>query len=964
MKFLMRLSLVSLGAIALVTCGQTAQTPIESSGKSDAQAGISEIAGQTDLLPYESFELENGLKVIFHIDRSDPVVAVSLTAHVGSAREVPGRTGFAHLFEHLLFLESENLGKGGLDKLSARIGASGANGSTSRDRTNYLQTVPNNALEKMIWAEADKLGWFINTVTEPVLSKEKQVVKNEKRQSVDNRAYGHLFSVIRSNMYPADHPYHWEVIGSLEDLQAATLEDVKTFYRSWYTPNNVTLVLAGDFNSAQARAWTERYFAEIPRGPDIAPIAPRPAELRETKSVYHEDNFAKQPLLAMSWPTVEQYHEDSYALNVLASLLADGKRAPLNEVLIDEKQVTSNVQALNPSNELASEMMLIVTAFEGLDLDNVKAALDEGFARFEQNGVSSDALERVKIEQEVAFYDGLGSVLGKGASLAQYSIFADDPGFVDEDLARIQTVTSDDVIRVYNKYIKGQPFVAASFVPKGGVELALEGSIKASVIEEQVVNGAEDSFDPSVIASYAPTPSKIDRSIEPPAGPSPVLAPPPVWEAELANGTEVFGIEDNELPLVEFELVIRGGHALDTIDKNGAANLVAQMLTRGTANRTPAELQEAIADLGAQINARIGEDTLVIGGQTLARNFTPVMELLEEILTEPRWDEFEFNLAKSEAADAIIASKASPNALGRLSLAYVTYGGDDIRAHSALGSQSSLEALTLDDVKAFFEANLSPEIASLRIVGDVSQADVAAALGGLAQNWRVAAPEIKPLAAPVRENGPALYFYDVPGAKQSIFNFRNSGPVRTDADYYPATVANYILGGGGFASRLTQQLRETKGYTYGIFSRFTASETEGDFTVYSQVRSNVTYEAIDLVRDVIKNYAGTFSDTDLATTKSFFINSKARTFESYRAKLGLLGNIARYDLPYDYVVGENKIVAAMTRADIKRLVETHIRPEEMDYVIVGDAATQLSRLEDLGLGKIIVINDAVDALSQ
>src|SRR5215210_3252575 len=264
---------------------------------------------------YQKFTLPNGLEVIFHIDRSDPVVAVSLTAHVGSAREKENRTGFAHLFEHLLFLESENLGKGGLDKMSARIGGSGANGSTNRDRTNYLQTVPNNALEKMLWAEADKLGWFINTVTEPVVAKEKQVVKNEKRQSYDNNPYGHTSYVIDKALYPADHPYNWQVIGSLEDLQNATLEDVKEFFRRWYVPNNVTLTVAGDFDPGQARKWVEKYFSEIKRGEDIKPQVKRPCTIRETAKLYHEDNFARLPELTMAWTTVEQYHPDSYALS-------------------------------------------------------------------------------------------------------------------------------------------------------------------------------------------------------------------------------------------------------------------------------------------------------------------------------------------------------------------------------------------------------------------------------------------------------------------------------------------------------------------------------------------------------------------------------------------------------------------------------------------------------------------------
>ena len=924
----------------------------------DAEALVTD-AG---LIPFEQFELDNGLDVIFHIDRSDPVVAVSITAHVGSAREKPGRTGFAHLFEHLLFLESENLGKGGLDKLSARIGGSGANGFTSRDQTTYLQTVPNNALEKMLWAEADKLGWFINTVTEPVLAKEKQVVKNEKRQGVDNRPYGHMFSVLRSNLYPVDHPYHWEVIGSLEDLQAATLDDVKTFYRDWYTPNNVTLVVTGDFDPSQARDWVHYYFDEIPRGVDIAPQEPRAAVLEASKSFVHEDNFAEQPRLAMLWPTVPEYHPDSYALDVLAALLTDGKRAPLNEVLIDEEQLTSAVSGFTLPNELAGEFMLMVTAFESIDLDAVAAALEAGFARFEVNGISEEALSRVKIEQEVGFYSGLQNVLGKGISLAEYAIFADDPGFVDQDLANLQAVTAEDVMRVYETYIKDRPFIAASFVPKGSPDLALEGAVTADIVEEAVVAGAEDAFDPSVEAVYERTPSVIDRSVEPPAGPTPVLATPDIWETEFANGLQVFGIEDSELPLVEFRLSIEGGHLRDTIEKNGAANLVAEMLTRGTKNRTPADLQETIASLGADISASVSDEALTISGETLARNFAPVMALLEEIILEPRWDEAEFELAKAAARDAVVGQRADPVTLAQLAGDYVLFGPDDIRAHSALGSEASVDALSLDDLKAFHAANMVPNVASFRVVGDVDEGTVRASLNKLGTQWATTPLEPLELAAAREPEQGTIYFYDVPGAKQSVLWFTHPSLLRTDEAWYPATVANYILGGGGFASRLTQELREGKGYTYGIFSRFASTALDGNFEIFSRVRSNATLEATALVRDIMTDYAGTYSEADLETTQSFFLNSKARQFESFNAKLGLLSNIDLYDLPYNYVALENEIVEGMTIDKIRALVGEHIRPDQMNYIIVGDAETQLDRLDALELGTVVQVNAEVDQL--
>ena len=341
--------------------------------------------------------------------------------HVGSAREVKGRTGFAHLFEHLLFLESENLGKGGLDKMSARIGGSGANGSTSRDRTNYLQTVPKDALEKMIWAEADKLGWFINTVTVPVLEKEKQVVKNEKRQSVDNRPYGHNQYVIGKNLYPENHPYNWQVIGSLEDLQNATIDDVKSFFKKWYVPNNSTLVLSGDIDVDQAKKWVHKYFDEIPRGEEIIPNDKKPAKLSNNINLFYEDNFARVPQLTIVWPSVESYHPDSYALDILCEYLTDGKSAPLNKILVDDLKLSSGSGMFNYNSELSGEIQLTVRAFKDVNLNEVKSGIDQALELFEKNGISEKSLNRIKAGQETNFYRGLSSVLGKGNSLAKYN---------------------------------------------------------------------------------------------------------------------------------------------------------------------------------------------------------------------------------------------------------------------------------------------------------------------------------------------------------------------------------------------------------------------------------------------------------------------------------------------------------------------------------------------------------------
>ncbi len=905
---------------------------------------------------YEKFTLPNGLDVIFHVDRSDPVVAVNLTAHVGSAREKEGRTGFAHLFEHLLFLESENLGKGGLDKMTARIGGSGANGSTSRDRTNYLQTVPKDALEKMIWAEADKLGWFINTVTDPVLAKEKQVVKNEKRQSYDNQPYGQTSYIIDKNLYPEDHPYNWQVIGSLEDLDRAQLSDVKEFFRRWYVPNNVTLIIAGDFDTVQAKKWVEKYFSEIKRGEEVKPLPKRAGKVKETIKFYHEDNFARVPELTMAWTAVEQFHPDSYALDVLANYLSRGKNAPFYQVLVEDKKLAPVVRMSNDTSELAGQFELSVRAFADKDLDEVAKAINEAFAKFEKEGISEKDLSRIKAGQETQFYSSLSSVLGKGAQLAQCNYLTGDPGCVEKDIKNILAVTPADVKRVYEKYIKGKNFAATSFVPKGKLELALDGSKKAEVVEEKIVQGAEDAIDPTKNATYQKTPSSFDRSVEPPYGDAPEIKTPAIWENKLLNGLRVYGIENREVPLVQFELVIDGGQLLENINKVGVANLMARMLTQGTAKKTPQELEEAIQQLGASINVVAGTEDVRIIVNTLARNYDATLDLVEEILLEPRWDAKEFDLIKQSTISQIRQQEANPNAIAQNNFNQLIYGKDNIRSRNILGTIESVNATTLDNLKAFYNKNISPSVARMHVVGALDKTKITNSLSDLNKKWESKKVEIPEYKTPKPPTKSQIYFYDVPDAKQSVIRFGYPALAQTDKDFYPATIMNYILGGGGFASQLTQQLREGKGYTYGIGSGFSGTRSPGAFAISSGVRTNVTLESAQLVKEILENYPKNYSEKDLETTKGFLIKSNARAFETAGAKLNMLENISKYGWKYDYVKGREQIVKAMTVEQIKDLSEKYLDADKMIWLIVGDAKTQLPRLKELGFGEPILIN--------
>ncbi|MDE0083774.1 MAG: pitrilysin family protein [Gammaproteobacteria bacterium] len=901
-------------------------------------------------LAYERYELANGLDVVLHVDRSDPVAAVAMTFHVGSAREVEGRTGFAHLFEHLLFLDSENVGPGGLDRLINRVGGS-MNGTTNRDRTNYFEVVPADALEKVLWAESDRLGFFINTVSESVIAKEKEVVKNEKRQRVDNQPYGHADAVIDEALYPLGHPYRWQVIGSLGDLDAASLTDAREFHSRWYGPDNATLVVAGDLDVAQTKTWIEKYFGEIPaRG---TPAVPQPPSVRlaETDRLFHEDNFARLPELTLTWPTVALFHPDSYALNFLADVLAEGRATPLYEVLVEEEGLAPRASASNRSQELAGRFTIRVRAHAGVDLDDVYAAVESALARFEIQGVSADELERIRARTEARFYRGLESTLDKAFHLARYNTFAGSPGYGSEDIGRQLAVTGNDIVRVYDAYLRDRPFVATSFVPRGQAELVLKASRRAEVVEEPIVLGAEAETAP-IVRGTERTPSVIDRTVEPPYGAPLVSSAPTVWGDTLSNGLTVLGVEDSESPLVRFELRMRGGHLLEDPDRTGVANLLAQTMTEGTANRTPAELEEAIDLLGATIRVSSGAETFVIAGSALARNFGPTMALLEEMLLEPRYDSEAFELARERVITSLDQRSANPNAIAQDVYGRLLYG-EHILGSNPLGSPESVQSIEIDDLAEFHRSFLVPGVAAFHVVGDVRRGEVLASLATISERWRggpVQFPEPPPVSSPG-----GLYFVDVPGASQSVLRIGHLALAESNPAFYPATVMNFWLG-GSFSGNLSSQLREARGYTYGIRSDFRGSEIPGPFTISSGVRSNVTFEALQLIKDIVERYGPEFDAPDLDATQSYLLRANARAFERPEAKLRLLADMSRYGFPADYVLQREEVVREMTVGRVRMLAAEHLDVDRMVWLVVGDARTQLSRLRGLGLGEPVVLD--------
>lgn len=905
-------------------------------------------------IDYEKYVLDNGLEVILHEDHSDPLVAVAILYHVGSNREKPGRTGFAHFFEHMLFQNSENVGKGNFFKKIEEMGGT-LNGGTSYDQTVYFEVVPNNALERVLWMESDRMGFMINTVTEPVLENEKQVVKNEKRQRVDNQPYGHTSYVTGKALYPEGHPYNWTVIGSLEDLQAATIDDVKEFYDQWYGPNNATMVIAGDFDPAEAKQLVEKYFGELEARGEDEPMEPQPVELAETKRLMHEDNFATLPELRLTFPTVEQGHPDSYALNYLGQLLSQGKRAPFYQEIVEGRKLAPGTSSYNGARELAGEFVIRVRANPGTDLDSVHQAIFTALDNFEQNGIDDRDMERIKNSLETDFYGGLSSVLFKSFQLARYNEFWGSPDALTEEIEKIQSVTKADIMRVYEKYIKGRSYIATSFVPKGSPELALDNSELAEIVEEAIVAGAEAPPMEEGDAEFEKTPSQIDRSIEPDLKGSPSLNPPTIWTAELDNGLEVYGINNTELPLVEFSLRIKGGMLLDDPNKIGVANLITDMMMEGTQNKTPEELEDAIGQLGASIRMYTSDEFININASCLARNYDAVIDLVQEILLEPRWDEQEFERLKQRTLTTIRQREGQPNSIASNVFARLIYGEDNMLAKSTLGTTESVVSITLDDLKAYYEQNFAPNISSLHVVGAISEDKVLASLTGLEENWAekaVTLPEMEVADTPAQ---PSVYFVDIPASKQSVIYVGTPAMSAKDPDYYAATVANYPLG-GSFTSRLNTTLREEKGYTYGARSGFVPQMNQGFFQASSSVRSNVTPESVEIFKDIISDYKESYSEEDLERTRSVLLNQNARAFETLGQKMGILQNISTYELPMDYVKEREQVVREMTIDRARDLVDKYINPGKMIYLVVGDAATQAERLKQVGLGEPVMLD--------
>lgn len=934
MNYLSSFSLVWIGMLLIVAC-----------------------QGEKDFsLPYEKFVLDNGLQVVLHEDKSDPIVSVAIQYHVGSAREKPGKTGFAHLFEHMLFQRSEHLGRNEFFKKIGELGGS-FNGATGPDGTVYYETVPRDALEKVLWMESDRMGFFINTVTRKGLEREIDVVSNEKRQN-ENRPFGQSNGMMLKQFYPEGHPYRWPVIGSIADLHGATVDDIKQFYRKYYAPNNATLVVAGDFDRREVEAMIRKYFGEIPAREEVEPVRPIPVQLEKMSKYVLEDRFANAPGLEMNFSGAEQFHPDAYPLRILALLLSYGKNAPFYKVLVEDNKLASYVNVASSSLELSGQVSVSVKAYKETDLNTVYRGIQEAFERFEQEGIRDNDLERVKIMQETMLYNVMMSLESKTQALARNNVFTGRPDQMVIDLAHYQAVTKEEVMRVYRKYVRGKHFVALSTVPQGQTSLALTGSVVVRPDEDSPVGqrlvadeGAVTDDDP-----YEYTPSVFDRSVEPPLlANTPESAMPPVWTGEMSNGMKVKGMAYTELPVVQFAVYLNSGMLCEPKGKSGLARLTAAVLNCGTRTKTPEELEVALGLLGARVSFGVSTERMQLSGSCLKKNFPQVLRLVEEMLLEPRWDETALELARKRMIGNIRQSSTEPKVLARHVFRQMMYGPENVLSNSALASEKEVAAITMEDIKTFYKTHIVPGQATFDFVGGYEKKEVMKFLQPLARTWTTGGASQERLNLNFMAPQAKVYFVDYPGAKQSYILLGCPAMPKASNDYYPAKMVNQLLGASSNAL-LFDVLRLQHGYTYGAYSFFDCGKYANEFRATSSVQAAYTLEAMQLFKSCISTYGEQFTEQSLVKTKDAMFKENAAAFEMPDARLDLLSEMTVDGLPVDDLKRQEQLLKRMTLPEAKACIRNWLDYDRMFFVVVGDAASQLDRIRKSGLGEVKVVD--------
>ncbi len=893
-------------------------------------------------LPYKKYQLENGLTVIIHEDDSDPLVHVDVTYHVGSAREELGKSGFAHFFEHMMFQGSDNVGAEMHFKYVTEAGGT-LNGTTNSDRTNYFQTVPVNQLEKMLWLESDRMGYFLDSVTQEKFDIQLSTVKNERGQRVDNQPYGRYFEQLQGALYPYGHPYSWPVIGHMDDLNRATMPDLKQFFLRWYGPNNATLTIGGAVKAEEILPMVQKYFGTIPAGPAVEKMAKAPAKLDADRYVSMEDNV-HLPLISMTFPTVYAGHPDEAPLNILADILGNGNNSLLYQSLV-RPQIAVNASAGHRCMELACTFSLSALPHpaSGKNLADIEQLLRQNLQQVAERGVKPEDLARAKTRVEARSIFGLQSVAGKVSQLAYNEIFFGEPDRIASLLASYEAVTAEDVMRVYRQYVQNSPAVISSVVPRGKTELIAAAD-----------NFTAQKFDPANATTAEPLPMRyaahtFDRKVVPQAGANPAILLPDTWTTVLDNGIQVLGSVSDETPTTSILLRIPAGSFHNTVEQAGLASMMAALLNESTENYSTEQMSMALELLGSSVSFSASDNELNVFISSLSRNLPQTLQLVQEKLLRPAFNAEDFNRIKQQRLQSLAQAQKNASYLAERAVSKLMFG-DSIAGQSSMGSAESLQAMTLEQVRAFYQTHVKPQGAQLVTVSDLPQPQLQSLLADMAPQWQGKAPELAlALPAPAIQQGAIYLLHKDQSPQSEIRIVRRAMPRDLTGDFYRAGLMNFTLG-GNFNSRINLNLREDKGYTYGARSGFGGDQQVGLFTASAAVRADVTRESIEEFLKELNNYQQNgMTEAELNFMRSAVNQSEALRYETPNAKLGFMAQMLEFNVGPEFTRERNQILQQASLEQLNALASQYLSPSEMVIVVVGEADKLKPELEKLQL---------------
>ncbi|MFL6857659.1 MAG: M16 family metallopeptidase [Allosphingosinicella sp.] len=955
----MRRKLLAVALLAAVAAAPLASAPALAA-PAPAAAPLPSLVSQVNI-PYQSFTLPNGLRVFVHEDHKAPVVAVSVWYHVGSKDETAGKTGFAHLFEHLMFNGSENAPGDFFEPLQ-QVGATDYNGTTWFDRTNYFETVPSPALDLALFLESDRMGHLLGAVTQENLKNQIGVVQNEKRQG-DNQPYGLVEYHQLDALFPAGHPYHHSTIGSMSDLTGASLEDVKNWFRSRYGPNNAVLVLAGDVTPAKARQLVERYFGDIPRGPNVTPAAADVPTLAAAKSEVMHDRVATTRLYRM-WAVPGLTAGDNVPLDIAASVLGGLSSSRLDNALVRGEKIAVNVSASVQAFERISLFEVTADVKPGVDPATVAARLDAVIADFVQNGPTADEVRRVATKEVAGRIDGLESVGGfggKAVALAEGALYANDPGFYKKQLQAYASATPASVRAATRKWLT-RPVYALTVSPgqrEAYEETPSGGGAHHPAYYRPPEPGEHPLAPPAAYAAPAggagaPAKAGVDRSHFPPVGEVANIDFPTIQRARLSNGVEIVYAQRSAVPVTRVAVSFDAGNAADPHNALGTQSLMLALLDEGTKTRSSVQIAEEQERLGASVRASASMDRTIVSLFALTPNLAPSLDLLADVIRNPAFAPSEVERLRGQQLARIASELTQPQGLALRTLPGALYGPDHPYGvpFSGTGDPAVVKRLTRDDLVAFHDAWLRPDDARIFVVSDRPLAEIQPLIERSFGDWRApATPKgVKNLAAATAPARERILLVDRPQSPQSVILGGLLLPYTGRDALEPLALANDALG-GTFLSRLNMDLRESKGWSYGVNGRINRLSGTVPYLVSAPVQSNQTGPALAALRADMTEFLTTKGITAAELQRN--VNSRVRglagNFETSEDVLGGLESIDQFGWPDDYYETLAGRYKAMTISQLDAGIRKVIDPRKFVWVVVGDAAKVKPQLDQLGI---------------